>query len=202
MQDTSIDADEQQSCGVGEDYIDRFASSPCIGDLDGDGQKEVVAYSRNGELYVVDYINNSFVCSSKSVATCARANYPCSNLKVSGPILADIDDDNDEHPDLEIIVAALPPTSGENPKPYLFAYDYDSSAEEEIVELFAIELDDYAVATVCAGEMDTDDKVEVVVQAYNFGGRVWAFDFDDSDYDDSSGWWCECGNAARTGCAD
>lgn len=29
-----------------------------------------------------------------------------------------------------------------------------------------------------------------------------AFEFDDSDYDSSAGWWCECGNAARTSCAD
>ncbi|MBN2209727.1 MAG: hypothetical protein JW759_10590 [Candidatus Coatesbacteria bacterium] len=81
-------------------------------------------------------------------------------------------------------------------------YNYDSSAQDEITKSFEIPLDSLAVATVCAGEMDTDDKVEVIAQAYGFGGRVWAFQFDNSDYDLSAGWWCECGNAARTSCAD
>jgi len=201
VEDTSVDADEQ-SCGSNEESYDTFVSSPCIGDLDGDGQNEVVAYSRYGQLYVVDYISSSFVTYTEEVVDCANVAAPCSHQKISGPILVDIDDDNGDHPDLEIIVAALPPTGVVNPIPYIRVYNYDSTAQDQITKSFEIELDALAVATVCAGEMDTDDKVEVIAQAYGFGGRVWAFQFDNSDYDSSAGWWCECGNAARTSCAD
>jgi len=60
-----------------------------------------------------------------------------------------------------------------------------------------------------AGNMNQADEDDFIV-----GASLWddttngktdvgqVFEFDDSDYDSSAGWWCECGNAARTSCAD
>ena len=205
VEDYTKTATEQTATCTGDSsdedkYYDRFVSSPCIADLDNDDDNEVVAFSRNGELYVAYYNTgtSSWVCRNKTVVTCASTQTPCSNLKMGGPIAADIDDDGD----LEIIVSAFEPRGGGDP--YIRVYEYDTS-DPYIDEKFAIQLDSSVAGTIFAGNMDDDgqvEKVEIVAPAYNFGGRVWAYEFDDSDYDSSAGWWCECGNAARTSCAD
>ena len=179
-------------------YYDTFVSSPCIADLDNDTHNEVVAFSRNGQLYVVYYNPGppgSWVCRNKIVVTCASTETPCSNLKMGGPIAVDIDNDGD----LEIIVSAFQPRAGGDP--YIRVYDYDTTSPY-IHDKFGIQLDSNVASTIFAGNMDADTKVEIVAPAYNFGGRVWAYEFDNSVYNSSAGWWCECGNAARTSCAD
>ena len=56
------------------------------------------------------------------------------------------------------------------------------------------------VATVCAGDMDSDSKLEIIAQSYALG-LVFGYEFDNST-GSTVGWWCECGDAQRTSCAD
>ncbi|MBN1594009.1 MAG: hypothetical protein JW941_12270 [Candidatus Coatesbacteria bacterium] len=175
--------------------VDTFKASPAIADIDNDGDNEVVAYTKKGTLYVADPSGGTINLYGTQLVTGAWTSYPCSDMKVPGPILINVGTDST----LEIILATLPATLGGTS--YIKVIEYDGSSWPAFSTAFSIELDAYPVATICAGDMDSDSKVEVIAQAYNVGGLVWCYEFDDSTYS-STCWPCECGDPQRTGCAD
>ena len=122
-------------------------SSPAIGDVNGDGRKEVVIGSGTGELYVFT--------GSGSIAT----GFPIDlgSSVISSPVLANIDSDSA----LEIIIGT---TDGK-----LYAYNGNGS----IVSGFPVVADDGIVATPAVIDLDKDGRNDIVVPAVD--GKLYAW---------------------------
>jgi hypothetical protein len=87
---------------------------------------------------------------------------------------------------------------------YLLVYKYNgiSHALTELFEIGPFEGD--IEMTPALGDIDGDDRTDIVLQPIS-GGKIYCFEFDNSDYDsdiNAGGWPCMGRNAARTHCAD
>ena len=187
-----------QDCETVEDVDvpDEFRADPVIADLDNDSQNEIVAYSAQGTLCVVDRVNNQFVVSAAATIECGR-----SLLRDASPLVWDLDA---SHSTLEIVVcnrASDPERASERS---VLIYQYNGSTREltELYEIGPFEAD--IEMTPALGDIDGDDKTDIILQPLT-GGLIYCLEFDNSDYDSTmnlKGWPCMGRNAARTHCAD
>ena len=178
----------------GNDVPDGFRADPAIADLDNDNQNEIVAFSAQGTLFVVDYVATAFTVTTATVATCALPIFRCSS-----PLVFDLDSD---HSDMEIVVCtSLDPHDAAEPSVMVYKY----SQANGLSKLYDIgPFPDNIEMTPALGDIDGDDKTDMLVQPLR-GGLIYCLEFDNSDYDaaiNAKGWPCMGRNAARTHCAD
>jgi hypothetical protein len=144
-------------------------ASPVIGDFDGDGDREVIAYDIDGTVYVWHHDGTELMDGDDNPATDGpffAAGLPAQGWHVSTPALADMDNDGI----VEIIVAA--------PSDSIYALNSDQSA----VAGWPVYIGD-AGATVGAspvvGDIDGDTFPEVIIQ--NSAWRVQGLNHDGTD---------------------
>jgi len=170
-----------------------LGADPAIADLDNDNQNEIVAFSAQGTLFVVDYVATAFTVTTATVATCAIPLFRCSS-----PLVFDLDSD---HSDMEIVTGVAPSAGSTEASVIVWKYSqanglfklYDIGPFESSIEM-----------TPALGDLDGDDKTDMLVQPLQ-GGLIYCLEFDNSDYDaaiNAKGWPCMGRNAARTHCAD
>jgi len=124
--------------------------APSVEDMDGDGDMEIVQFTRGmtsgGRLYVLDHLGNVLPGFPLSVNN---------NNLASCPTLYDLDDDGV----MEII-------AGERAYPigYLHIFELDAT---EWTDGWPVELDHVPTGTAAVGDVDDDGSVEIFYMSYN-----------------------------------
>ena len=175
---------------------DEFRSDPVIADLDNDSQNEIVAHSAEGTLCVVDRVNAQWVVTPQVTIECGTRL-----MRDASALVWDLDTCDST---LEIVVCNRAFEDEQASERSLLVYQYNGLSQQltELYEIGPFEAD--IEMTPALGDIDGDDKTDIVVQPLT-GGLIYCLEFDDSDYDsgiNSSGWACMGRNAARTHCAD
>ncbi len=141
-------------------------ASPVIGDFDGDGENEVIAYDVDGIVYVWHNDGTELMDGDSNPATNGRffsAGSPSAGWHVSTPALADMDDDGI----VELIVAA--------PSDYIYVLNSDGSS----VPGWPVYIGDAGAnvgASPVVGDIDADGHPEVIMQ--NSFARVLGLNHD------------------------
>ena len=193
--DWSYRADVQTCDGRPE----TFTADPAVGDIDGDGQNEIVAFSDYGTIYVVDYDGQAFSVTSATVSSCGFVHF-----HASSPLLFDVDD---RHDTLEIIVGTSPNwrcPGATSPSVVVYSYD-QSNGLRKIYDIGPFE--ERISGTPALGDLDDDGHTDMIVQPV-IGGQIYCFEFTESTYPPTTAtiykaaWPAKGKNAARTHCAD
>ncbi|HSG29046.1 MAG TPA: FG-GAP-like repeat-containing protein, partial [Candidatus Krumholzibacterium sp.] len=154
--------------GFPKTTVDLCWASPVLGDLDGDGDLEIIAYDVDGTVYVWHHDGTELMDGDSNPATDGpffSAGLASHGWHVSTPALADMDDDGI----VELIICA--------PADYIYCINADRSA----VAGWPVLVDGGAniSASPAVGDVDGDGRPEVIVQT-SFA-RVYGLNHDGTE---------------------
>jgi hypothetical protein len=132
---------------------DKIQSSPAAGDVDGDGNNELVFGSYDGKLYILSTTGNPELA------------YLVSGFIIGAPALGDFDGDND----LEIVFTTQNNSSGK-----LYAIHHTG----ENMDGFPVDLDEKMVVGAALGDLEGDGLLDIVVTTYE--DNIYAINSDGS----------------------
>ncbi|MBN1163946.1 MAG: VCBS repeat-containing protein [Candidatus Krumholzibacteriota bacterium] len=162
-----IDHDGNALPGWPKATVDLCWASPVVGDFDGDGDLEIIAYDVDGTVYVWHHDGTELMDGDSNPATDGpffSAGLASDGWHVSTPALADMDEDNIP----ELIVCA--------PKDKIYCLNSNGTS----VPGWPVALVDGAniSASPAVGDVDNDTRMEVVVQDCN--GWLYGLNHDGS----------------------
>jgi len=145
-----------QQAELGSLQLVSHSSPPAIGDLDGDGRPEIVAYKAGGGLvaFAYDTVASAWTVRWRSTAADGVTPYDPIGAGWSGPTLVDLDDDGSP----EILRQGL-------------VFDADGRLRDESLSAFAYSAGFFGVAV----NVDSDPAIELVVGSgvYEWSGTMW-----------------------------
>ena len=128
---------------------DNIRSSPAVGDVDGNGNNEIVFGSYDGRLYILSTNGSQEL-----------AYYQSGNI-VGSPALVDLDGDSD----LEIVFTTQNGNSG-----MVYAIHHDGNT----VDGFPVDLDEKMMVGAAVGDLEGDGSNDIVVCTWD--DNIYAID--------------------------